>query len=77
LEDERALAFVSANRTPWWAWAWPVAAWLLLGLHLIVPSNVVTTSLEAVALIATVFAAVRRSMVSRRRTKWRRRAQCF
>ena len=52
------MAFVSANRTPWWAWAWPLAAWLLLVLHFIVPSNVVTTSLEALALIATVFAAV-------------------
>ncbi len=48
----------SVNRTPWWAWAWPVVAWAALVLQMMVRGNGVFTALEAFALIATVFAAV-------------------
>jgi Ca2+:H+ antiporter len=52
------MAIGSATRTPWWAWAWPLLAWAVLGLQLVVRGNGVVTALEAFALIATVFAAV-------------------
>ena len=47
-----------ASRTPWWAWAWPLLAWAMLGLQFLVRSNLLITGLEAFSLIATVFAAV-------------------
>lgn len=52
------MAAVTAGRIPWWAWVWPVLAWAVLGLQLLVKGNPVITALEAFALIATVFAAV-------------------
>lgn len=48
----------TASNTPWWAWAWPLLAWLTLALQLLGRGNVLLTALEAFALIATVFAAV-------------------
>ncbi len=52
------MASGTANRTPWWAWTWPLLAWAMLGLQLLVRSSLLITGLEAFALIATVFAAV-------------------
>ena len=52
------MAIGTATRTPWWAWAWPLLAWMMLALHLLLHENVLITALEALALIATVFAAV-------------------
>jgi Ca2+:H+ antiporter len=52
------VAVGSVTRTPWWSWLWPVLAWLLLGLYFVVPANPISLVLEAVTLIATVFAAV-------------------
>lgn len=52
------MAIGTVTRTPWWAWVWPLVAWVLLGLHFVLPTNPISTALEAVALIATVFAAV-------------------
>ncbi|HEX8813416.1 MAG TPA: ionic transporter y4hA [Terracidiphilus sp.] len=48
----------TATSTPWWAWAWPLLAWMTLALQLLGHGNVFITVLEAFALIATVFAAV-------------------
>jgi len=52
------MAVGSVTRTPWWSWAWPLAAWVLLGLQYVIPSYGVLTLLEAATLFATVFAAV-------------------
>ena len=52
------MAVGTVTRTPWWAWAWPLVAWAVLGLQLVVRGNPLITALEAFALIATVFAAV-------------------
>jgi Ca2+:H+ antiporter len=48
----------TANHTPWWAWTWPLVAWLILVLQLIRGSGGPLAAAEAFALIATVFAAV-------------------
>ncbi len=45
-------------RLPWWAWAWPLVACLVLVLQLIRGSGGPLAAAEAFALIATVFAAV-------------------
>ena len=52
------MAIGTVTRTPWWAWAWPLLAWIVLALQLLLHGNVLITALEALALIATVFAAV-------------------
>ena len=52
------MAIRTATKTPWWAWAGPLLALLMLGLQLILHGNVLTTALEAFALVVTVFAAV-------------------
>ena len=46
------------NRTPWWSWAWPVVALVVLALQSAHWSSIVFSAVEAFALIATVFAAV-------------------
>ena len=48
----------TAAKTPWWAWAWPLLALVMLGLQLLLQGNVLITAFEAFALIVTVFAAV-------------------
>ncbi len=45
-------------RLPWWAWAWPLVACLVLVLQLIRGSGGPLAAAEAFAVIATVFAAV-------------------
>jgi len=52
------MAIGTVTRTPWWSWAWPLLAWIVLAQQLLVHGNVLITALEALALIATVFAAV-------------------
>jgi Ca2+:H+ antiporter len=52
------MAIGTVTRTPWWAWAWPLLAWIVLAQKLLVHGNLLITALEALALIATVFAAV-------------------
>jgi Ca2+:H+ antiporter len=49
---------VTADRVPWWAWAWPLVACIVLALQWIFGSGGVLAAGEAFALIATVFAAV-------------------
>jgi Ca2+:H+ antiporter len=48
----------ASTRTPWWAWAWPVIAWVLLAIAVIVGMPGVMVAAAGVALIGTVFAAV-------------------
>ena len=43
---------------PWWAWFWPLAAWAALAGAVIVGLNALLAAASAVALVATVFAAV-------------------
>jgi Ca2+:H+ antiporter len=45
-------------RTPWWAWTWPLAAWLILVVQFALGSRGPLAAAEAFVLIATVFAAV-------------------
>jgi Ca2+:H+ antiporter len=52
------MALGPAARTPWWAWAWPALATILLGLQLVWHIGGWFVALEAFALIAAVFAAV-------------------
>jgi Ca2+:H+ antiporter len=55
-------------RTPWWAWAWPVLAWVvLLVTPFAGPGGIVAAAAGAV-LIATVFAAVYHAEVVAHRT---------
>jgi len=57
------MAIGTVTRTPWWAWAWPLLAWMVLVLQLLLPISAFITTLEAFALIATVFAAVHHAEV--------------
>jgi Ca2+:H+ antiporter len=52
------MALGPATRIPWWAWAWPALATILLGLQLVWHIGGWFAALEAFALIAAVFAAV-------------------
>ena len=47
-----------ASRTPWWAWAWPLLAWAVLLITTVAGTGGIVAAVAAVALIATVFAAV-------------------
>jgi Ca2+:H+ antiporter len=48
----------TTTKTPWWAWAWPAAAWAIMLLIAIVGTNELLAVAAGAALIATVFAAV-------------------
>lgn len=52
------MAHLSCQRTPWWAWTWPLLAWVILGIRFVSGPNLVIAAAEALVLIATVFAAV-------------------
>ncbi|HZP75737.1 MAG TPA: ionic transporter y4hA [Pseudolabrys sp.] len=52
------MAMANTNKTPWWSWAGPAAAWLILILLVLVGSNALLATLAAATLIAAVFAAV-------------------
>jgi Ca2+:H+ antiporter len=47
-----------ATRTPWWGWAWPVLAWVMLLATAALGTSAILAAADAVVLIATVFAAV-------------------
>lgn len=49
---------MATERMPWWAWAWPVAAWLTLLTILLVGIGGLMTAVAGTVLVATVFAAV-------------------
>ena len=48
----------AAARMPWWAWFWPALSCAVLATAFALGLGAVMTALAAVALIATVFAAV-------------------
>jgi len=49
---------MTARRTPWWAWAWPALAWVILLMSYFVGGGGVIAAAAGAILIATVFAAV-------------------
>jgi Ca2+:H+ antiporter len=59
---------MTAARTPWWAWAWPLAAWLVLLLIAIIGKGGLLAAVAGVVLIGTVFAAVYHAEVVAHRT---------
>jgi len=58
----------TSNRIPWWAWAWPVLAWVVLAGTILGFSGAITNVIAAAILIATVFAAVYHAEVIAHRT---------
>jgi Ca2+:H+ antiporter len=48
----------TATRTPWWAWAWPLLAWLVLPIVTRAGDSGIVGVIGGAALVATVFAAV-------------------
>ena len=58
----------SAMRIPWWAWAWPAGAWLILLLTPFLQVRGFVAAVAGAALIATVFAAVYHAEVVAHRT---------
>src|SRR6476646_4013119 len=58
----------SAVRIPWWAWAWPAAAWLVLLLTPFLQVRGFVAAVAGAILIATVFAAVYHAEVVAHRT---------
>jgi Ca2+:H+ antiporter len=59
---------MTAARTPWWAWTWPLAAWLVLLSTAIVGKGGLFAAIAGFVLIATVFAAVYHAEVVAHRT---------
>ncbi|HEX3858850.1 MAG TPA: ionic transporter y4hA [Pseudolabrys sp.] len=55
-------------RTPWWAWAWPLLAWVILISTAIAGAGGIMAAIAGVVLIATVFAAVYHAEVVAHRT---------
>ena len=53
----------TATGTPWWSWAWPVAAWVMLALTAVAGAHGITAIAAGAVLIATVFAAVHHAEV--------------
>jgi Ca2+:H+ antiporter len=49
---------MSAAPAPWWTWAWPAVAWVILGLTPFAGGGGIIAAAAGIALIATVFAAV-------------------
>jgi Ca2+:H+ antiporter len=59
---------MTATRTPWWAWAWPLAAWLVLPAAWALGTGGPLGAVAGIVLIATVFAAVYHAEVVAHRT---------
>jgi Ca2+:H+ antiporter len=59
---------MAAARTPWWAWAWPVSAWVILLMTPFAGVGGFVAAAAGAALIATVFAAVYHAEVVAHRT---------
>ncbi len=59
---------MAASRTPWWAWAWPVLAWVILLMTPFAGTGGLVAAAAGAALIATVFAAVYHAEVVAHRT---------
>jgi len=56
--DLGTIATMTARRTPWWAWAWPALAWVILLMSYFVGGGGVIAAAAGAILIARVFAAV-------------------
>ena len=48
----------TSGRAPWWSWAGPIAAWLVLVLGWMLGPRGAIEAAAGVALVVTVFAAV-------------------
>ena len=48
----------TATRMPWWAWAWPLLAWVILAAAAFVGIDGVLSAAAGTSLVLTVFAAV-------------------
>ncbi len=59
---------MTAARTPWWAWAWPVLAALVMALTFVIGAGGWMAAFAAAVLIAAVFAAVYHAEVVAHRT---------
>jgi Ca2+:H+ antiporter len=59
---------MAAIRIPWWAWLWPLLAWLVLAASLILGTSGALATAAAIVLVATVFAAVYHAEVVAHRT---------
>src|SRR6516225_2170631 len=49
---------MTANRMPWWAWAWPLLAWVILAAAAVTGVDSVLAAAAGTSLVLTVFAAV-------------------
>ncbi len=56
------------KRVPWWAWAWPALAWLVLLIIFVGGRGAILSAAAGAILIATVFAAVYHAEVVAHRT---------
>ena len=59
---------MTVDRTPRWAWAWPVLAWVVLASTTVLTVGGVLAAVADVVLVATVFAAVYHAEVVAHRT---------
>jgi Ca2+:H+ antiporter len=59
---------LATSPTPWWTWAWPAAAWIVLIITPFSGVGGVIAAIAAAVLIATVFAAVYHAEVVAHRT---------
>jgi len=59
---------MAKTETPWWAWAWPTAAWIVLSATLFFGVGGFMAAVAGAALIVTVFAAVYHAEVVAHRT---------
>jgi Ca2+:H+ antiporter len=66
--DQGAAIGMAAARTPWWAWTWPVLAWVILLMTPFAGAGGLIAAAAGTVLIATVFAAVYHAEVVAHRT---------
>ena len=59
---------MTESRTPWWAWTWPVLAWVALITAALLGTGGIVATIAGIVLIATVFAAVYHAEVVAHRT---------
>lgn len=59
---------MAAERMPWWAWTWPVVAWVTLLTVLLMGMSGLIAAAAGAVLVATVFAAVYHAEVVAHRT---------
>jgi len=58
ITNSTKVASRTPTRPPWWTWTWPTLALIILGVQAVLHQDVPMSVLEALALVATVFAAV-------------------